>query len=60
MANRMIIGDCTFKNKQIMIQRDNHGKYYIFVDGVETQKRLTAVEFVRWAMNAMNDGCNNG
>lgn len=42
------------KNKtHIDVYRDAHGKFFVRVDGVVTQKRLTASEIVSYLMNAM-------
>lgn len=50
-----IIGECSHKNRNINVMRDQHGKFYIYVDGVETQKRLNATEMCRWLCNAMHE-----
>lgn len=44
-----------FKYRHFDIYRDDHGKYFVRVDGKITQKRLTANEIVRYLTNAMND-----
>lgn len=49
------VGECIFKNKAINIGRDQHGKFFVSVDGIETQKRLKASEIVRYLLNAMNE-----
>lgn len=49
------IGDCKFKGQDVVLHRDQHGKYYIRLDGIVTQKRLNANEMARWFLNAMND-----
>ena len=39
---------------KIEVFKDNHGKWYVFVDRVKTQNRLTANEIVRYLANAVN------
>lgn len=47
------IGSITFRNRNLYIKRDNHGKFWVWINGKSTQRRLTAEEIVRYLLNAM-------
>lgn len=49
------IGECRHKGRNILVLRDKDGKFYIKVNGITTQKRLTASEITRWFLNAMHE-----
>ena len=48
------IGDARINKKDTCIFRNEHGKFYVQVDGIITQKNLTASEIVRYLLNAKN------
>lgn len=50
--NIEIIADYQHGEYQIQILRDNHGKWFVKSNGIQTQSRLTAVEIVRYLANA--------
>lgn len=48
------IGDAKINKKDICVYRDEHGKFYVTVNTIITQRRLTASEIVRYLLNAKN------
>lgn len=55
MPNLDFIGSAKHKAKEIVVLRDQHGKFYVKMDGFTTQKKLNAKEVVLWFLNAMNE-----
>ncbi len=51
-----LIGEARCKGTTHKVYKVAPHLYSIFVDGVLTQRDLTADEFVRWACNALEDG----
>jgi hypothetical protein len=52
--NNKMIAEFTNKNKQLtIISRDEHGKWYVSVNGIFTQRKLNASEIVRYLTNAL-------
>jgi len=43
----------TKKGSDVIIFRDNNGKWFVTVDGVQTQKKMNASEIVRYLANAL-------
>lgn len=53
-ANYIIfIGDAIIKKKSVCVFRDNYGKFYVKVDGITTQKRLTSNEIIMYLLSAV-------
>lgn len=50
-----MIGSCKFKRDDIIVFRDQHGKFYLKVNGVTTYKRLFAKDVVMVLLNMMRD-----
>lgn len=48
------IGEATHKGKLIMVSRDEHGKFFISVNGQRVGVKLNATEMCRWFLNAMH------
>lgn len=46
-----------FKNNgnDVVILRDQHGKWYCKINGLTTQKKLNASEVIRWLSNLANE-----
>jgi len=55
MIIKSLVGACKRKDREIIVTRDQHGKFYVAVDGVETQKKLNAKEIVCYMLHAAND-----
>ncbi len=51
----LVVAICKSKGRDIVVLRDNQGKWYIKVDDITTQSRLNASELARWFCEAMND-----
>lgn len=48
----LMISQINIKGNDVTIFRDTHGKWFVQVNSVMTQKRLNAAEIVRWLSNA--------
>lgn len=46
------IGGARINKKEVLVFRNEHGKFYVKINGNTTQKRLTASEIVRYLLNA--------
>lgn len=55
MNHKSEVGNCSHKGHSITLYRDDHGKFYIYIDAVEMQKRLNATELARWFLHKMHE-----
>jgi len=51
--NRQFVGEIKHKGWTVKVTHDKRYRYYVELDGIETQKALNGNECIRWLLNAM-------